>query len=51
MSSVWAIVLEGVRDKAEDFGAGRIGIRSSPKTDGFGAKAPGRMVQTKLISL
>jgi hypothetical protein len=42
---------EGIRDKAEGFGAGRIEIRSSPKPDGFGANAPGRMVQTKLISL
>jgi len=42
---------EGIGDKAKGFGADRIGIRSSPKTDGFGANAAGRMIQAKLISL
>jgi hypothetical protein len=42
---------QGIRDKAEGFGAGRIEIRSSPKTEGIGANALGRMVQTKFISL
>jgi len=51
MSLGWSILPVGIRDKAEGFGAGRIGIRSSPKTDGFGVNSPGRMIQAEFISL